>query len=86
MANVNATQARKDFFNLIKKAAAQHEIFRIHHRQGDVVLMSGEEYESIQETLDLLSIPGFSESIKKSLKQIEKGETYSLDEVFGEKS
>jgi len=29
MANVNATQARKDFFNLIKKAAAQHEIFRM---------------------------------------------------------
>jgi antitoxin YefM len=85
MANVNATQARKEFFNLIKEAVSQHTIFRIHHRQGNVVLMSDEEYESIQETLDLLAIPGFRESIKKSLQQIEKGKTYSMDEVFGEK-
>ncbi|MCL4491535.1 MAG: type II toxin-antitoxin system Phd/YefM family antitoxin [Nitrospirae bacterium] len=84
MTVVNATQARKEFFDLIKDALAKHTIFRIHHREGDVVLMSEDEYESLQETLELLSIPGFRESIKRSLKQIEKGETYSLDEVFGE--
>jgi antitoxin YefM len=84
MATVNATQARKEFFDLIKGALTNHKVFRIHHREGDVVLMSEEEYESLQETLELLSVPGFAESIKKSLGQIEKGETYSLDEVFGE--
>jgi PHD/YefM family antitoxin component YafN of YafNO toxin-antitoxin module len=46
--------------------------------------MSDEEYENLQETLGLLSIKGFRESIKKSLKQIERGETYSVDEVFGD--
>lgn len=85
MARVNATQARKEFFDLIKDAINKHKVFHIHHRDGDVVLMSEEEYESLQETLDLLSIPGFRESIRRSLKQIEKGETYSLNEVFGEK-
>jgi|APFre7841882724_1041349.scaffolds.fasta_scaffold300573_2 antitoxin YefM len=84
MANVNATQARKDFFELIKDAITKHKVFRIHHRDGDVVLMSDEEYESLQETLELLSIRGFRESIKKSLKQIERGETYSVDKVFGD--
>ena len=63
----------KDFFELIKDAITKHKVFRIHHRDGDVVLMSDEEYESLQETLELLSIKGFRESIKKSFKQIEKG-------------
>ncbi|MDP2168060.1 MAG: type II toxin-antitoxin system Phd/YefM family antitoxin [Thermodesulfovibrionales bacterium] len=85
MTVMNATRARKEFFELIKDALGGHKIFRIHHREGDVVLLSEEEYESLQETLELLSIPGFRESIKKSLKQIEKGQTYSLEEVFGEK-
>lgn len=84
MTIVNATQARKEFFDLIKDTLTKHKMFRIHHREGDVVLMSEEEYETLQETLELLSIPGFRGSIKKSLKQIEKGETYSIDEVFGE--
>ncbi|NKQ34490.1 MAG: hypothetical protein HF973_02620 [Chloroflexi bacterium] len=38
--------------------------------------------ESTVETLKLLSIPGFYESIKEADKQIAQGETYSLDEVF----
>jgi PHD/YefM family antitoxin component YafN of YafNO toxin-antitoxin module len=45
--------------------------------------MSDEEYKNIQETLDLQAIPGFRASIKKSLRQIEKGETYSMDQRFG---
>jgi antitoxin YefM len=83
MASISATKARTEFFDLIKDTINKHKTFHIHHRQGDVVLMSKEEYENLQETLDLLSVPGFRESIKKSIKQIEKGETYSMDDVFG---
>ena len=84
MAVVNATQARKEFFDLIKDAVRKHKIFRITHREGEAVLMSEEEYESLQETLELLSVPGFAASIRKSLREIKKGETYSMREVFGE--
>ena len=83
MASISATKARTEFFDLIKDTINKHKTFHIHHRQGDVVLMSEDEYENLQETLDLLSVPGFRESIKKSMKQIEKGETYSMDDVFG---
>ena len=84
MANINATQARKEFFDLIKDTITKHEVFHIHHRQGDVVLMSEEEYSSLQETLELLSIPGFRESIAKSVKQVEAEDTFSMEEVFKE--
>lgn len=83
MASINATKARKEFFALIKDTIDKHRVFHIHHRKGDVVLMSGEEYESLQETLELLSIPGFRASITRSVKQMKRGETLSLEKVFG---
>ncbi len=83
MTDINATAARRDFFEIIKNTIKKHQIYHIHHRDGDAVLLSEDEYESLQETLELLSIPGFRESIVKSAKQAEKGETFSIDEVLG---
>ncbi len=82
MTDINATEARRKFFDIIKNTIKKHQIYHIHHRDGDAVLMSEDEYESLQETLELLSIPGFRESIAKSVEQIEKGETFSINEAF----
>jgi PHD/YefM family antitoxin component YafN of YafNO toxin-antitoxin module len=60
-----ADQSRKVFIELIMDAITKHKVFRIQHRDGDVVLMSDEGYESLQEMRELLSIRGFRESIKK---------------------
>ena len=38
------------------------------------------------ETLKLISIPGFRESIERSKQQELRGETYSMEDVFGEKA
>lgn len=51
-------------------------------QKGDVVLMSEEDYESLRETLELLSILGFRESISRSVKQVEAGDIYSFDDIF----
>jgi antitoxin YefM len=83
MNKIIATRARNEFFDIIKKASEQHQIYRIEHRKGNVVLMSEDEYDSLMETLELLSIPGFAESIKRSVEQMKNGETLSVDEVFG---
>ena len=84
MAGIKATEARKDFFSIVKNVVKKHQVYHIQHKDGDVVLMSEEEYESLQETLELLSVPGFRESIARSVKQMDDGETFSIDEVFGE--
>ncbi len=83
MAALTATDARKRFFDLIKGASKEHKVFHVHHREGSAVLMSEEDYEGLMETLELLSVPGFRESLGVSAKQVQKGQTYSLDEVFG---
>ncbi|PKM99190.1 MAG: prevent-host-death protein [Elusimicrobia bacterium HGW-Elusimicrobia-2] len=82
MTTLTATDARREFFDIISGAAKSHKIYRISHRKGATVLMSEEDYESLIESLELLSIPGFRASMKKSVRQMKKGETFSFEEVL----
>jgi antitoxin YefM len=65
---VNATTARKNFFKLIKEAMTIHEPIYITGKSGNVVVLSEEDFRSIQETLYLSSIPGMREKIIDGLK------------------
>jgi len=85
MVKIAATKARSEFFTLLKKSIKEHEPIGVHTKDGDAILISEEDYESLLETLELLSTPGLAKSITKARKEIEQGETYSLDEVFGKK-
>ena len=84
MTTLTATDARKTLFDLLRGANERHEIYHIRHRQGDAVLMSEAEYDSLIETLELLSAPGFNESFEKARAEAQTGDTRSFDEVFGE--
>ena len=86
MTTLTATAARREFFDVVKGATDQHQIYRIHHRRGAVVLLAETDYDSLLETLDLLSLPGFRKSLKRSVNQMRKGDTLSLEEVFGNKA
>lgn len=83
MTTLTATDARREFFDVVKGAADKHQIYRIRHRHGSVVLMAEDDYESMIETMELLSTPGFRQSLKRSVEQMQKGETVSFDDVFG---
>ena len=84
MTTLTATAARKGFFEILKKANKHHEIFHIHHHSGDAVLLSEQEYDSLNESLALLSTPGFRDAFNASRKQAENHETVSFEDVFGE--
>lgn len=82
MTTITATAARRKIFDMVKDATQRHKTYRIHHRKGSAVLLSEEDYESMMETLELLSIPGFRASIKRSINQAKRGETCSMEELF----
>lgn len=82
MTYLTATEARGDFFSLIKDAARKHEIFHIRHAAGNAVLLSEEEYESLLETAQLLSSTEFNKSFKRSKKQWENNKTIPFEEVL----
>lgn len=82
--NITATDARRDFFEIVKGATEKHQIYRIQHRKGSVVILSEEEYDTLIETLELLSIPGFLNRLERSVDQMKNGEIYKMDDVFGD--
>ena len=83
MPTLTASDAHRDFFEIIKKARHQHDVFHVQHLQGNVVLLSEADYESMLETMQLLSVPNFHNDLKESVKEMNTGETVSFDEVFG---
>ena len=83
MTSLTATEARQRFFALLKSAAKGHRVYRITHNDGDAVLLSEEDYESLIETLELLSTPGVAKSIRRARREVERGETFSLEDVLG---
>jgi prevent-host-death family protein len=68
MTTITATEARKQLYRLIAEVAESHEPVHITGKKGDAVLLSEEDWRSIQETMYLLSIPGMRESIREGLE------------------
>jgi antitoxin YefM len=82
MTSVTATAARKDFFDLIKRALKFREPVRIQHREGDLIMMAEDDYEGLLETLELLSVPGMMESIREAEEDITAGRVLDAEDVF----
>ena len=67
MATLTATEARSKLYKLIDDATESHKPITITGKRSNAVLLSEEDWNSIQETLFLLSIPGMRESIRDGL-------------------
>jgi prevent-host-death family protein len=63
MTVIKASEARAKLYRLIDEAAVSHEPILITGKRRNAVLVSEEDWRSVQETLFLLSIPGMRESI-----------------------
>jgi antitoxin YefM len=68
MTTIKATEARSKLYKLLDQAAESHEPIQITGKRSSAILVSEEDWRSIQETLYLLSVPGMRESIRKGLK------------------
>ena len=67
MPTLTATEARAKLYRLIDETASSHEPIIIKGKRGSAVLMSEDDWRSIQETLYLLSVPGMRQSIRAGL-------------------
>lgn len=68
MPTITASEARAKFYRLIDEAADSHEPILITGKRANAVLLSEEDWSSIQETLFLLSVPGMRESIVEGIQ------------------
>lgn len=69
MTSLPATQARARLYQLLDEAAQSHEPIQITGKRNNAVLVSEDDWRSIQETLYLVSIPGMRDSIRKSMAE-----------------
>lgn len=68
MTILSATEARSNLYRLIDQTSTSHKPIIITGKRGNAVLLSEEDWKSIQETMFLLSIPGMRESIREGLE------------------
>ena len=69
MTVLTATAAGTDLYNLIDWTKEFHEPIIISGKRNNAVLISEDDWNSIQETLYLCSIPGMRESILEATKE-----------------
>jgi len=67
MTILSATEARSNLYRLIDQTSSSHEPIIITGKRGNAVLLSEDDWRSMQETMFLLNIPGMRESIRDGI-------------------
>jgi antitoxin YefM len=77
------SEARANLPDLVNKANDNLERFVITiNGQPKAVLMSEEELEALEETAEILAIPGAKEAIDRGVQQAKKGEMRPLEDIL----
>ena len=77
MTSTNITNFRKDIYELIEQTIKYNEPINISTKNGNAVVLSEEDYNSLIETLYIESIPGFKDEL---IKRGNAGEEDFVDE------
>ncbi len=68
MTVLKVSEARANLYQLIDETAQSHQPVLIAGKRNNAVLLSEEDWRSVQETLYMISIPGMRESIIEGLR------------------
>lgn len=80
MTNVNVTSFRKDIYKLLENAIKYNEPINISTKNGNAIILSEEDYNSLIETLYIESIPELKKEILERADDSDN-EFVSEDEV-----
>ena len=64
---MSVSQVRADIYNIMDETAKTHEPILITGKRNNVVMLSQEDWNAIEETLYLNSIPNMVSSIQESM-------------------
>lgn len=79
MTAVSATSARANLYRLIDQVNDESEPLTITGQRGNAVLVSEADWQAIQETLYLESVPGMVESIRQARDEGVEAGSVDLD-------
>jgi len=76
------TKARRDLFKIAEQVQKPNNFYTLSvEGEPKVVMMSFNEFDSIMETIEILSDPKIMADIKKAEEEYEKGEFISWEEM-----
>ena len=85
METIPITEAKTRRAELADRVAREHDHFTItRNGRADVMLISVAEYESLQETLDILSDEQALADLRQSREDFAAGDIYSMEQVCAE--
>ena len=79
MTTLSVTEARANLYKLIDDTSLNHEPVIITGKRGNVVLLAKDDWNAINETLHLLSVPGMRETILAGMQESIDGAATELD-------
>lgn len=83
MTAISITQARSNLYKILADVNNNSEPITLTNSRGkNGVLISEDDWNAIQETLYLNSVPGLAESILESRSEKERGTIYNEDEEW----
>ena len=69
MTNTNITAFRKNVFGYVDQAVTYGDVVNVSTKNGNAVIISEDDYNSMLETLHLTSIQGMVDSIKAAERE-----------------
>ncbi len=82
MTTLTASEARASLYRLIDQAAESHQPIMITGKRSNAVLLSAEDWQAIQETIYLLSVPGMRELLAAAPARVVAVSPYVGGEVI----
>jgi len=76
---LKVTEARVNLYKLIDDTLVNHEPVVITGKRGNTVLLAEDDWNTINETLHLLSVPGMLESILEGMQESIDGAATQLN-------
>ena len=81
MINTNATNFRKNVFGYLNQAVLHNDVININTKNGNAIVISEEDYNSLVETLYLMSHPKTAEEILEAMEESpSEGSVYDPEE------
>lgn len=69
MLNTNITTFRKNVFSMLEQTVRYNETLNISTKDGNAIILSEDDYRSLMETVNLLSIPGMRDKLEKGREE-----------------
>lgn len=63
MLNTNITTFRKNVFSMLEQTVRYNETLNISTKEGNAIVLSEDDYRSLMETVNLLSVPGMRDKL-----------------------